>query len=65
MLGDIRRGDSGSPLLINDHDVIGLVQSTTRNQPQGYAVGSDDISKFVDSVGPIDDAEQLISDRCA
>ena len=65
MLGDIRRGDSGSPLLINDHDVIGLVQSTTRNQPQGYAVGSDDISKFVDSIGPIDEAELVISDRCA
>ncbi len=65
MLGDIRRGDSGSPLLINDRDVIGLVQSTTRNQPQGYAVGAADISDFVDSVGPIDEAEFIVADRCA
>lgn len=65
MLADIRRGDSGSPLLINDQDVIGLVQSTTRNQPQGYAVGSADISEFVDAIGPIDEAEPVISDRCA
>ena len=65
MLGDIRQGDSGSPLLINDRDVIGLVQSTTRNQPQGYAVGSADISEFVDGIGPGEDAQEIITDRCA
>ncbi len=65
MLGDIRQGDSGSPLLINDHDVIGLVQSTTRNQPQGYAVGAADISEFVDSIGPSGEATEVVSDRCA
>lgn len=65
MLADIRRGDSGSPLLVNDQDVIGLVQSTTRNQPQGYAVGSADISDFVDSLGPIDQADRVVSDRCS
>lgn len=65
MLADIRRGDSGSPLLINDQDVIGLVQSTTRNQPQGYAVGAADISEFVDGLGPIAEAEEVISNRCA
>lgn len=65
MLADIRRGDSGSPLLINDQDVIGLVQSTTRNQPQGYAVGAADISEFVASVGPVGEATEVVADRCS
>lgn len=65
MLADIRRGDSGSPLLINNSDVIGLIQSTTRNQPQGYAVGAADISAFAASIGPPDDAPHVTTDRCA
>ena len=65
MLADIRLGDSGSPLLINDQDVIGLVQSTTRNQPQGYAVGAADISEFVASIGPAADATEVVADRCS
>ena len=65
MLADIRRGDSGSPLLINDTDVIGLVQSTTRNQPRGYAVGAADISEFAASIGPVEEAAHVTTDRCA
>lgn len=59
---DIQRGDSGSPLLINDRDVIGLVQSTTRGQPRGYAVRSSEIVGFVDS---IDDSVAVVASRCA
>ena len=65
MLADIRRGDSGSPLLINDTDVIGLVQSTTRNQPRGYAVGAADISEFAAAIGPVEEAAHVTTDRCA
>lgn len=64
MLADIRRGDSGSPLLINDQDVIGLVQSTTRNQPQGYAVGAEEIADFVTSIEDSDDADRVVIERC-
>lgn len=64
MLADIRRGDSGSPLFINDQDVIGLVQSTTRNQPQGYAVGSEEIVDFVAMLGDTDDADRVVIERC-
>lgn len=64
MLGDIRRGDSGSPLFINDQDVIGLVQSTTRNQPQGYAVGSEEIADFVSMLGDSDAADRVVIERC-
>lgn len=60
--GDIQRGDSGSPLLINNSDVIGLVQSKTRNQPRGYAVRSSEIATFVDSLDP---ALEVVADRCA
>lgn len=59
---DIRRGDSGSPLLINDQDVIGLVQSTTRNLPRGYAVRSSEIVGFIDST---DANVEVVADRCA
>ena len=60
--GEIRKGDSGSPLLINDRDVIGLVQSKTRGQAQGYAVGGQDIDDFVNSA---DTAVEVVAARCA
>ena len=59
---DIRKGDSGSPLLINDRDVIGLVQSKTRDLPRGYAVRSSEILDFVNS---IDTSVEVVADRCA
>lgn len=58
---EIERGDSGSPLLINNRDVIGLIQSTTRNQPRGYAVRSSEILSFVSDVDP---AVGVVADRC-
>ncbi len=59
---DIRKGDSGSPLLINNRDVIGLVQSKTRGFPRGYAVRSAEILDFVNS---IDTSVEVVADRCA
>jgi len=59
---DIRKGDSGSPLLINNRDVIGLVQSKTRDLPRGYAVRSSEILDFVDS---LDTSVEVVADRCA
>jgi len=59
---EIRKGDSGSPLLINNRDVIGLIQSKTRDQPRGYAVRSIEIVEFVDSIDP---SVQVVADRCA
>lgn len=59
---EIRKGDSGSPLLINDRDVIGLVQSRTRGLPRGYAVRSAEILDFVNST---DTSVRVVADRCA
>ncbi len=59
---EIRSGDSGSPLLINDQDVIGLIQSRTRGEPRGYAVRSSEILDFVNSV---DTEVGVVADRCA
>jgi len=58
---DIERGDSGSPLLVNDRDVIGLIQSTTRNQPRGYAVRSSEILGLLNEVDPL---VGVVADRC-
>lgn len=59
---EIRRGDSGSPLLINDTDAIGLVQSRATTSPRAYAVSSREIHDFVNS---IDTSVQVVADRCA
>lgn len=60
---EIRPGDSGSGLFVNDHDVIGLVHSRNRNgAPRGYAVGSVEIAEFVDSIDP---EMEIVADRCA
>ncbi len=59
---EIRKGDSGSPLLINDRDAIGLVQSKARNFPRGYAVRSSEIADFIKSV---DTSVEVVVDRCA
>ena len=59
---EIEKGDSGSPLLINDRDVIGLVQSRTRGLPRGYAVRSAEILDFMNST---DSSMEVVSDRCA
>lgn len=60
---EIRPGDSGSGLFVNDHDVIGLIHSRNRNGvPRGYAVGSVEIADFVDS---IDTDTEIVADRCA
>lgn len=59
---EIRKGDSGSPLLINDRDAIGLIQSKNRNLPRGYAVRSSEIDVFVDSIDP---SVEVVADRCA
>lgn len=60
---EIRKGDSGSGLFINDHDVIGLIHSKNRNGiPRGYAVGGADIADFVASIDP---AVEVVADRCA
>lgn len=60
---EIRPGDSGSGLFINDIDVIGLIHSKNRNGvPRGYAVGSADISLFISTVDP---AVEVVSERCA
>lgn len=59
---EIRKGDSGSPLLINDRDAIGLIQSKTRNLPRGYAVRSVEIDEFVNSIDP---SVEVVADRCA
>lgn len=58
---EIRKGDSGSPLLINDRDAIGLVQSKARNFPRGYAVRSSEIHDFLNSV---DTSTEVVVDRC-
>ncbi|MFT7473773.1 MAG: S1-C subfamily serine protease [Verrucomicrobiales bacterium] len=59
---EIRKGDSGSPLFINDRDVIGLVQSKARRgDPRGYAVGSSEIARFVAGIDP---AVEVVAERC-
>jgi len=60
---EIRPGDSGSGLFVNNSDVIGLVHSRNRNGiPRGYAVGSIEIADFVDSIDP---TLEVVADRCA
>ena len=60
---EIRRGDSGSGLFINDRDVIGLIQSKNRNGiPRGYAVGGRVIVDFLDAN---DSAIEVVAERCA
>jgi S1-C subfamily serine protease len=59
---EIRKGDSGSPLFINDSDVIGLIQSKLRRgEPRGYAVGAFEIARFVASIDP---AVEVVAERC-
>lgn len=63
IFAEIRRGDSGSPLFINDRDVIGLIHSKNRTGvPRGYAVGASDI---VDFIAEIDTSQEVVADRCA
>ena len=60
---EIRRGDSGSGLFINDRDVIGLIHSKNRNGiPHGYAVGGREIVDFLDAN---DNATEVVAERCA
>ena len=60
---EIRRGDSGSGLFINDRDVIGLIHSKNRNDiPRGYAVGGREIVDFLDAN---DNATEVVAERCA
>ncbi len=63
IFAEIRRGDSGSGLFINDDDVIGLIHSKNRNGiPRGYAVGGSDIADFIMTV---DKNVEVVADRCA
>lgn len=63
IFGEIRRGDSGSGLFINDHDVIGLIHSKNRTGvPRGFAVGASDI---VDFISTVDREREVVADRCA
>ncbi len=63
IFAEIRRGDSGSGLFINDHDVIGLIHSKTRSgEPRGYAVGGSDIADFVTG---LDRDVEVVASRCA
>lgn len=60
---EVRAGDSGSGLFVNDHDVIGLIHSRNRNGlPRAYAVGSSEIADFVESIDP---TVEVVADRCA
>lgn len=60
---EVRKGDSGSGLFINDRDVIGVVQSRNRSGiPRAYAVGSADVAEFLLSVDP---AREVVATRCA
>jgi S1-C subfamily serine protease len=60
---EIRKGDSGSPLFINNNDVIGLIQSKVRrNEPRGYAVGAKEIAEFIDAT---DLSAEVVASRCA
>lgn len=60
---EVRPGDSGSGLFVNDRDVIGLIHSRNRNGvARAYAVGSIEIADFVETVDP--DVE-VVADRCA
>lgn len=59
---EIRRGDSGSGLFINDSDVIGLIHSKNRNGiPRGYAVASSEIADFI---ADVDLDGEVVADRC-
>jgi len=63
IFAEIRRGDSGSGLFINDTDVIGLIHSKNRTGvPRGYAVGGSDIADFITE---IDRDVEVVADRCA
>lgn len=60
---EIRKGDSGSGLFINDRDVIGLIHSKNRNGiPRGYAVGGREILDFLAAT---DTATEVVAERCA
>ena len=60
---EVRPGDSGSGLFVNDRDVIGLIHSRNRNgAPRAYAVGGVEIAGFVDSVDP---EQEVVAERCA
>ncbi|MGI9607483.1 MAG: trypsin-like peptidase domain-containing protein, partial [Acidimicrobiales bacterium] len=60
---EIRRGDSGSPLFVNDDTVIGLIHSKNRSGlPRGYAVSSGQIAMFLDEV---DSTTEVAATRCA
>lgn len=63
IFAEIRPGDSGSGLFINDDDVIGLIHSKNKTGiPRGYAVGGADIAEFVTKV---DRDVEVVADRCA
>jgi len=63
IFAEIRRGDSGSGLFINNRDVIGLIHSKNRNGiPRGYAVGASDIVRFMETIDP---SQEVVAERCA
>ncbi len=60
---EVKRGDSGSGLFVNDRDVIGLIHSTNRaGLPRAYAVGSIEIADFMETIDP---AVEVVAERCA
>ncbi len=60
---EIQRGDSGSPLFVNDTDVIGLIHSKNRSGlPRGYAVSATQVDSWLDS---IDTDDEVTAERCA
>lgn len=63
MNAEVRPGDSGSGLFVNDRDVIGLIHSRNRNGlPRAFAVGSVEVA---DVLSGIDPAVEVVADRCA
>ncbi len=60
---EIERGDSGSPLFVNDTDVIGLIHSKNRSGlPRGYAVSAAQIETWLTTIDP---SIEVTADRCA
>ncbi|MEM8924877.1 MAG: serine protease [Actinomycetota bacterium] len=49
---EIRSGDSGAPLLDDDHRVIGMIFASSNPTGRGWAISSAELEAALDQVGP-------------
>lgn len=50
---DIQSGDSGSPVINDAGELVGLVFATTRTAERGWAIAADEIEPVIDQTGDV------------